>query len=231
MEEFQRHRFTQVSAATVNREFVVYRAFFQRCIHWKYLKDHPMEHLKKLRESPIPRRKWTLEEIKKVTGPEWFMEVFNFITETGARPIEITSATWDKFDRSKRTLTVRSLKNRGTGERTLLLSDAAYAQLLRLYKPTGYIFTGEHGGKLSSQWLSEVCRRIVTRAGLSKELTLYGLRHAFARKLVKGGVNLKVVKDLMGHAKFETTEKSLEEDLEDQRKAVNLVSTANQLGM
>lgn len=45
----------------------------------------------------------------------------------------------------------------------------------------------------------------VDRAGLGKDGTFYTLRHTFASQLVKAGVDLPTVKELMGHASIVTT--------------------------
>ena len=46
---------------------------------------------------------------------------------------------------------------------------------------------------------------IATRAGLDDEITAHVLRHTFATTLVRGGTDLVIVAEMLGHARLETT--------------------------
>jgi site-specific recombinase XerD len=54
--------------------------------------------------------------------------------------------------------------------------------------------------------ISEVFRRRVKDAGLPlNEYSPYGLRHGFAMRLLKRGVGIKAIGDLMGHRDLSST--------------------------
>ncbi|WP_262150758.1 tyrosine-type recombinase/integrase [Chryseobacterium foetidum] len=77
------------------------------------------------------------------------------------------------------------------------------------------------GKNLTLNGINGVIKRWALKAGITKHLTSYCGRHSFATRLLKNGVNLKVVADTMGHKNINTTAKYLNHvtDLRDQATA------------
>ena len=48
-------------------------------------------------------------------------------------------------------------------------------------------------------------KQAVRRTGIDKPASLHTLRHSFATELLRQGVNIRVVQDLLGHESVETT--------------------------
>lgn len=53
-----------------------------------------------------------------------------------------------------------------------------------------------------TQW---VVSQAVKRADIRKEVHTHTLRHSYATHLLEQGVNILIIKDLLGHAHIETT--------------------------
>jgi site-specific recombinase XerD len=64
---------------------------------------------------------------------------------------------------------------------------------------------------------------IAARAGLDDRVTAHVLRHSFATTLVRGGTDLVIAAELLGHARLETTRVYTRPSAEDRRKAVDLL--------
>jgi len=61
----------------------------------------------------------------------------------------------------------------------------------------------QRGGRLSVKVSHDIITGIATRAGLDDEITAHVLRHTFATTLVRGGTDLVIVADLLGHARLD----------------------------
>lgn len=68
-----------------------------------------------------------------------------------------------------------------------------------------FVFSNSRGEVLKKNVLLRELNRAKQIAGVDRG-NLHSFRHTFATKLLRKGMNLKVVKDLLGHDKIETTE-------------------------
>ena len=66
-------------------------------------------------------------------------------------------------------------------------------------------------------------RHIAVRAGLDDRVTAHVLRHSFATTLVRGGTDLVIAAELLGHARLETTRAYTRPSAEDRSRAVALL--------
>jgi len=77
--------------------------------------------------------------------------------------------------------------------------------LLKL-KQSEYVFLNNRGGKMSRMGFWKILRLAVISAKLNKDVTPHTFRHSFATHLLEGGVNLRIVQALLGHASIDTTQ-------------------------
>jgi site-specific recombinase XerD len=79
------------------------------------------------------------------------------------------------------------------------------------------LFLSRRGGRLTTDAIGDVIAGITAAAGLDDHVTAHVLRHTFGTSMVRDGVDLVTVAQLMGHARLETTRGYVlptEEDLE-----------------
>jgi len=63
--------------------------------------------------------------------------------------------------------------------------------------------------------------RVLQKAGLDKEgITPHKLRHTFATHLIRSGVEVRTVQELLGHADIQTTARYLHSDTRTKQAAV-----------
>ena len=79
------------------------------------------------------------------------------------------------------------------------------AQYISAAHPRNYLFEGNDGEALSQRGTQWVVGEAVKRAGIRKEVHTHTLRHSYATHLLEQGVNILVIKELLGHAHIETT--------------------------
>lgn len=67
------------------------------------------------------------------------------------------------------------------------------------------LFLNRRGARLSARGARDVFARLAGAAGLDEEFTPHVLRHTFATNLTRGGSDVVLVADLLGHARLDTT--------------------------
>jgi len=102
-------------------------------------------------------------------------------------------------------------------------------QYMQLQKPRPkyYLFTDPCGqgsySERSAQKIFQVARKA---AGIQKDVTFHSLRHSFATHLLEKGIDVKYIKELLGHFDIRTTERYLHVSKD---KLVNIVSPLDSL--
>lgn len=64
---------------------------------------------------------------------------------------------------------------------------------------------GDLDGRYSQRGVQWVIRQSCKRAGITKKVTTHTLRHTYATHLLEDGLDIMSIKNLMGHARIETT--------------------------
>lgn len=72
-------------------------------------------------------------------------------------------------------------------------------------KPRQFLFEGNNGEAYSQRGAQWAITQAVKKAGITKEVTLHTLRHTYATHLLEQGVNILLIKELLGHAHINTT--------------------------
>jgi len=89
---------------------------------------------------------------------------------------------------------------------------------------TPALFLNQRGARLSVKAAHDIITGIADDAGLADdEITAHVLRHSFATTLVRGGTDLVIVAELLGHARLETTRGYTRPSAEDRARAVDLL--------
>ncbi len=91
---------------------------------------------------------------------------------------------------------------------------------------TAGLLLNQKGARLSTRSAHEIITRIAAAAGLEYDhITAHVLRHTFATTLVRGGTDIVIVAELLGHNRLETTRVYTQPTHEDRSKAITLLTT------
>ena len=129
---------------------------------------------------------------------------------TGMRVSELTGLKVSDIDGERRVICVVGKSRK---DRQVMLSDALREVLVAYWRwkhPTDWLFPGAKPGEpIRRESVFDTCRKAARLAGIAKRVHPHSLRHAFATHLLEDGVNLLVIKALLGHANLRTTSRYL----------------------
>jgi site-specific recombinase XerD len=136
---------------------------------------------------------------------------------TGMRLGEVLHVTWEQVDLNNRMINLNnseSFVTKSKKPRCIPMCEKVYnifKSLNDTYKP-GYdikdniVFYKYYGIPYASSYLSHHFKETLSKTGLRKGIKFHTLRHSFASMLVSKRVSLYVVKELLGHSDFATTQ-------------------------
>lgn len=130
-------------------------------------------------------------------GDPYMALLIMFLTDTGARLSEALRVRLEDFD--ERSVLFPETKG-GKPRRVPLSSRALWAVRRMVADP-------RHGATINKDWCIVRFRRLVQAAGLPATITLHGLRHTCASRLVRNGADLYRVKEWLGHSSVAVTER------------------------
>ncbi|HVM88561.1 MAG TPA: site-specific integrase [Puia sp.] len=132
---------------------------------------------------------------------------------SGLRVSEVVNLKLNDVDSSRMLLFVQRAK--GKKDRyvnlSILLLDILRAYLRGLpSRPKIYLFEGEQTGTAYSvRSAQEIFQQAKEKAGIAKPLGFHSLRHSFATHVLEKGVDIRYIKDILGHFSIKTTERYL----------------------
>jgi integrase/recombinase XerD len=172
----------------------------------------------------IPRPKKPLL-LPKVLGEQELGKMFNAVANikhkailftaysAGLRVSEVVNLELKHIDSDRMQILVQEAKgkkDRYVGLSILLLDVLrAYIKQQKL-RPSKFLFEGQFSGtSYSTRSAQEVFQAAKEKAGIKKDVGFHVLRHSFATHLLEKGVDIKYIKELLGHFSIKTTERYL----------------------
>jgi integrase len=222
----------KLAPATVIYAHAVIREALQQAVKWQMLTRNPADFvdLPKQRGRPemYAMNQEEIARFRAVAKPSKWYVLFELMLGTGLRPSEALGLTWRNVDLAKGTLAVvQTLAKHNNsdwkfedpktqkGRRSItlpasivtLLSEHMTAQkALGLPNPHNLLFHNIEGLPASENPISQnVFKPLIIKAGLSKQIRMYDLRHTHATLLLLAGVHPKVVSERLGHSSIVIT--------------------------
>jgi len=196
----------QVKTLTLRRHMSTLSVCFEDLLGRGLIDVNPCRgiRLPKAQEFPVPYLEpEDLHRIYAACAP-WLRPFIVLLGETGLRLGELHSTTWQDVDHGFDRITVRHSKSRKT--RIVPLTPVARKALREMETrrgPTPLIgLQPIFGEGFNDSWVRKNYHEAVRKAGF-ESLRLHDLRHAFASSLVRAGVPIPAVADLMGHSTAE----------------------------
>lgn len=197
------------------------RSFFRYLVLDGYRDDDPTEFVESPQTGEHLPEVLSAEEVdmmENVTDPSKPEGVRNramieVLFSCGLRVSELVSLKFSDVFMTERYIRVLG---KGSKERFVPMSGRAVRELLAWMERRGefqpkpgeedYIFISRIGKHLTRTMVLIAVKRLAEAAGIAKTISPHTLRHSFATALLEGGADLRVIQELLGHERIDTTE-------------------------
>lgn len=195
-----------VENSTFNRYKAVLSKVYNLGIANKLIKENLIKDFKKLQEKNFKIRFLTKEEenrlldVVKINAP-YLEDLIICALQTGMRRSEIFNLKWSNIDFDYKFIEL--LETKSGRSRKIPLSDKLITVLEKQSKEFDYVFINKETGKPYTD-IKHSFQSSLKKANI-QNFRFHDLRHTVATRLVEKGIDLVVVKEILGHADIQTT--------------------------
>ncbi|HEX2922820.1 MAG TPA: site-specific tyrosine recombinase/integron integrase [Chloroflexota bacterium] len=212
--------------STIARKTAAIKSFFHFLASKGYVSEDPTASIDSPRISKSLPRAASVEEIDelleaptKVASPEAMRDkaMFELLYATGMRVTELVSLNLGDVDIAQGSVQCAG-RSAGKGARLRVIPvhataikavhdylDNARPMLVREGDEMA-LFVNHRGDRLTRQGFWLILKQWAKEAGITTQITPHTLRHSFALHMLRNGVDLRAVQQLLGHAHISTTQ-------------------------
>jgi len=134
--------------------------------------------------------------------------MLSLIYACGLRRSELLNLTLKDILSDRNLLFIRQSK--GKKDRVVPIGKKLIEMLrdyYKAFKPKTWLFEGQFPNtKYSEKSLENVLKQSLSKAKITKKVSLHWLRHSYATHLLESGTDLRYIQELLGHSSSRTTE-------------------------
>lgn len=225
--------------ASVGRIVAIAGTFFTFLHEDGLIPDNPTARLERPKTpQPVPMDVLNVTEVRRLlraidrSSPLGLRDraLVELLYATGLRRSEALSLTFSDLRAEEREVAV---VGKGDKPRVLPVTRSAWLALeaylargrpaLVTHRTEPYrVFIGCRGETFTKAGILKLLRKLVRKAGITKNVTPHTLRRTFATHLLKNGVSLREIQVLLGHANLNTTAVYLRLETQELRREVLL---------
>ncbi len=192
------------------------KAGFSKAVIWGYLPEAGNVFKKfSLPKIPINQPAFInrpqLNEILEQEHNDKFKLLYEIAFETGMRLGEIVTLEWKNVDLIEKKINVVNSDHfvtKSKRARVIYLTNS-FTEKLKLFSEennTGFVFKKDNFCKYDRNYVSRKFKRAVQKTNLDSRVHFHSLRHSAASRFVQSGIDLYIVKELLGHSTIKLTE-------------------------
>jgi site-specific recombinase XerD len=215
VDQFVEHQHQHGRAwATINRRLNALKHFFDFCLEQQYVGGNPVKPSHCVRRGrPLPKalsREHVQRLFAQIAHP-MDRSLFLVMLRCGLRVSEVAQLKLEQIDWEQQALHV--VQGKGRKDRRVYMSPDAVASLHMCLaqhpgeRAKGYVFWNRkrQGQLLSVKAIQKKMERYAKAAGITA--SCHSLRHTFASNLLEEGAEVIAIKELLGHASIQSSER------------------------
>ena len=210
-----------IARASISRKLSALRSFYRYLARENLVEAEPLLTLSSPKlEKRLPTFLTHEEVARLIEAPDALTPhglrdraILELLYAAGLRVSEIVALDLKDIDLGSRQIVVWG---KGSKERMVLMGRPA-AEALKLYLDLGRIklegkaytqafFLNRFGERIAERRIQHLIKKYAQQAGLEMRVFPHIMRHTFATHLLDGGADLRVVQDLLGHARLSSTQ-------------------------
>ncbi len=213
----------KTNQSSINRKLSALRSYYNFLKRKGVVRKSPLLNIQSLRQpSRLPTYVDQSKLVRAVQSMDDVPDDFVRQTEnlivllfysTGIRLEELRLLPAEAVDFAARTIVVTG---KGDKQRVVPLLGPV-AKKIKLYMGErerqgicfnngNYLFLSEKGSPLTRAYISSVVKRVLQLAGVQGKRSPHVLRHSFATHLLSNGMDIREIKELLGHSSLATTQ-------------------------
>ncbi len=211
-------------STTIARKLAALKAFFRYLRVIDLIAADPLERFESPRIQKEPPHALTPEQIASLfqqidteqPAGRRDLAMFQLLYATGMRVSELVSLDLTDLNLVQATVLCPGRRGRSKRERTLSLSPVVVAAtsyylenvrplLVARHPDEQALFLNHHGERLTRQGFWLIIKGYARQAGII-DITPHRLRHSFAVLMLREGVEMRSVQEMLGHAHISTTQ-------------------------
>ena len=195
-----------IAPATQDHDIKLLRRALNLAVEWEFLERNVLKGVKllnvdnQLHDVADQEQLARLVDILRTDSNRPVCNIIMFLLSTGARKMEVLTATWGQIDMDRGLWTIPAATAKSKKSRTVPLNDSAMWVLVEMAKSksSDAIFANPATGKPFTE-ITRVWYRLRKAAGI-QQMRLHACRHQFAEMVVSSGRSLYDVQVLLGHS-------------------------------
>jgi integrase/recombinase XerD len=230
LERYRRHLFhlrkpdgAPLSFSTQHSHLTSLKGFFKWATREGHLLSNPASELDmpKLHRR-LPRHILTVAEVERLLAQTVLHEeigirdraIIETLYSTGMRRMELANLSVYDVDLANGTVLIR--EGKGKKDRLIPIGERActwiehYREEVRPQYVTepddGTLFLTEYGEPLHTNRLTDLVRKYLDAAGVTKPGSCHLFRHTMATLMLENGADIRFIQSMLGHAQLSTTE-------------------------
>jgi len=192
--------------SSINIVFSALRYFYHKVLKWDDTEFHIPPRPRQRKIPMLLSREEVHRLIDSITNPKHRCLLLT-VYSAGLRVSEVVSLKPRHIERERGMIRIE--QGKGRKDRYTLLSERLLDELdayWKLYRPNLWLFPGRHPEQaITISTAQKIYDKAKRKSGISRGRGIHTLRHCFASHLLDQGIDIYLIKEMMGHRAITTT--------------------------